>query len=210
MTARHAPALALLALLPALSRAAPPAADAPGARDSTLFTRPSGFLLSSATHATELPLDRVEFRVASGERVGKVAVEGRTFRYRYSLDPAAGGTASALATIRSYQAAAREAGGEVLLDLPGETTLRLRRADTEVWAHLQVSNPFAGYFLTVVERAAPEQAVAARAEALQAGPAASADQLQASLTASGHVEVPGLLFDTGRSALRAGAEVPLA
>jgi outer membrane protein OmpA-like peptidoglycan-associated protein len=192
--------LALAALLlPALALAGPPADDAPGVKDTTLFTRMPGFSLRAASHATELQFDRFEFKVAEGKKVAKVAVEGRTFRYRYTLDPASGPKPSSVQIMRNYQAAARQAGGEVLLDLPNETTLRLKRADAEIWAFVQTSHPFTVYNLTIVERAAMKQDVTA-----------SAEQLRAGLTASGHVEVPGLLFDTGQSVLRAESEGALA
>lgn len=72
------------------------------------------------------------------------------------------------------------------------TTLRFNKGANEVW--LQVtgfSSVEKMYFLTIVEKQAMKQDITADAKAMADG-----------LAAMGHVEVPGIFFDSGKSELK--------
>ena len=78
------------------------------------------------------------------------------------------------------------------------TTLRVSKDGKEVW--VQVDTAWnRGYYLTIVEKQAMIQEVVASAELFKTG-----------LSASGHVEVPGIFFDTGKAELKAESQPALA
>jgi outer membrane protein OmpA-like peptidoglycan-associated protein len=88
--------------------------------------------------------------------------------------------------IRNYQNAAKRIGGKVLFENDEMTTLRVTKEGKETWVSVE---PYGEQItLLIVERQAMQQDVAADANALQNG-----------LAQSGHVEVPGIFFDTNKS-----------
>ena len=78
------------------------------------------------------------------------------------------------------------------------TTLKVAKDGKEIWA--QVDTAWGGgYILYIVEKKAMTQEVVA-----------SADLFQKGLSATGHVEVPGIFFDTGKSDLKPESDAALA
>ncbi len=117
------------------------------------------------------------------------AVEGKRFEIRYvtktgSVPP------TPVAIIRNHQQAVARIGGTTVYEDQRYTTLKLAKDGKEIW--VQVDTAWGkGYFLTIVEKQAMVQEVVASAELFKAG-----------LNTTGHVEVPGIFFDTGKSVLK--------
>ena len=183
----------LLSLIAALTIPAAFAADnCGGCKDYPGLSRMPGY---SATGYQEQQFDSFTFTVTEAGKPKKVPVEGHLYKYEYRLDQGAT-PASALQILRNFQNAARASGGQVLWET-GEgndrtTTLRFNKGANEVW--LQVtgfSSVDKMYFLTIVEKQAMKQDITVDAKAMADG-----------LAAMGHVEVPGIFFDTGKSDLK--------
>lgn len=118
--------------------------------------------------------------------------------YKYDFDRSVKPAASSLQIIRNYQNAAKRLGGQVLFDDGRRTTIRLSREGKNVWVEVWPFNGGAGYNLFIVENEAMQQDVVANAEAFQNG-----------LKESGHVEVPGIFFDFGKSEVKPESEAAL-
>ncbi|HEY3381594.1 MAG TPA: OmpA family protein [Vicinamibacterales bacterium] len=137
--------------------------------------------------------DRVVFKTGKTTQ----AVEGRRFEIKYQTD--AGQTApSPLAIIRNHQQAVAKIGGAVQYEDQRYTVLKVSRNGQEIWAQVDTAW-MKGYLLTIVEKQAMVQEVIASAELFQSG-----------LKAAGHVEVPGIYFDTGKSELKAESDAAVA
>ena len=79
------------------------------------------------------------------------------------------------------------------------TTVRFNKGANEVWLQVRgLSSADKLYFLTIVEKQAMQQDVTVDAKAMADG-----------LTAAGHVEVPGIFFDTGKSVLKPESDAAL-
>lgn len=183
----------LFSLMAALTIPAAFAADnCGGCKDYPGISRMPGY---SATGYKEQQFDSFAFTITEAGNQKKVPVEGHLYKYEYRLDRGAA-PASALQIMRNFQNAARTSGGQVLWET-GEgndrsTTLRFNKGANEVW--LQVtgwSSTDKMYFLTIVEKQAMKQDVTVDAKAMADG-----------LAAVGHVEVPGIFFDFGKSELK--------
>lgn len=158
------------------------AGDLAGATDHPLFTRMPGFVISE--------YDTREFNsVAFTSTKGREEkVEGRYFYFEYRLksgekDP--GG----VAIKRNYVNAAKRLGARVTLDEPARAHLVVSRGTQETWVGLSAYGT--SYRLVIVEKAGMVQVVVANADALASG-----------LATAGHASVGGILFDTGKSALK--------
>jgi OmpA-OmpF porin, OOP family len=182
--------------LPAAGLSANKLADTKGYKDPTLFTRLPNYFLPSAGSFKESPFDAYEFTVTQGGKAVKQRIEGHTVKYTYSFDASAGAAPSPLQILRNYQAAGVKVGMETLFEGLGSgggykwITLRLIKDGAETWTEVKASNG-ATYYLTLVEREAMKQDVAASAEALANG-----------LKQSGHVAVPGIFFDFGKAEIK--------
>lgn len=182
MTARLA--LALLLLAPSLALATPP--DAKGCADHPLFTRlPNHFIY----RCSGAQFDAYKFRVGEGRKYREESIEGRLTQIIYNFDKAAGVPPSRLQVLRNYQEAAKAIGGEVLNEYDGRTTLKIAKDGAEYWA--EASEYGHAVTLRVVERKAMMQDVVA-----------NADAFAKDITATGHVAVYGIYFDTGLAALK--------
>lgn len=174
-----------LVLSASLSSGAPQAADqdARGCKDHPLFTRMQNMRI---VLCTMVEFDKFDFKTGKGT---SVPVEGKRFDIKYQIH--AGGVApSPLAIIRNYQQAIGAIGGTVAYEDQRYTIVKLAKDGKEVWA--QVDTAWSrGYFLTIIEKQSMAQEVKA-----------SADLFQSGLRATGHVEVPGIYFDTGKSELK--------
>jgi outer membrane protein OmpA-like peptidoglycan-associated protein len=157
--------------------------DIPGATDHPLFSRMPNFVIATAS-VQEFAAQ--SFINAKGK---EEQIEGKRFDYEYYLkdgekDP------GALAVKRNYVNAAKTIGGIVTRDEPARAHIVVRRGAQEIW--VLISAYGGSYRLTILERASMTQSVAASADALESG-----------LAASGHASVGGILFDTGKSELKA-------
>jgi OmpA-OmpF porin, OOP family len=170
-------------------------ADYKGYKDPTLFTRMPHYTLASEQAFSETPFDAVEFFVKSGTQ----RVEGHHLHYEYYIDESFTGTMpSPLQIVRNYEAAAKKIGGEVLSDDVRRTTLRIAKNGQETWASVEVFNEGRSYELHVIERQLMTQDVLADAAAFQSG-----------LKENGHVEVPGIYFDFGKSEIKPESDAAL-
>jgi OmpA-OmpF porin, OOP family len=196
-------AATLLAAEPVGAGAPAPLADHPGFKDPATFTRIPGYFLAAASSFVEKQFEAYLFHVTDGKKEARQSIEGHYYQYYYYFDRSRGPVPSALQVIRNYQAAAARIGGKVLHEQvrPGSalrTTLLLARGGRETWAEVQ-SGDGSSYYLRIVERQAMEQQVSASADALQQG-----------LAQTGHVEVPGILFDFGKAEVKPESEPALA
>jgi OmpA-OmpF porin, OOP family len=167
---------------PALLSAQANDADAKDCKDHPLLTRMQNMRIVSCK-TTEF--DQFAFKTTAGPQ----SVEGKRVEIRYAIK--AGGTApSPLAIIRNHQDAVAHIGGTGRFEDRRYSTLVVTSEGKEVW--VQVDTAWGGgYMLTIVEKKAMLQEVVASAEMFKTG-----------LRSSGHVEVPGIFFDTGKSELK--------
>jgi outer membrane protein OmpA-like peptidoglycan-associated protein len=132
-----------------------------------------------------------------------VAVEGRYSAYYYTFDLTRGAMPSSLQIVRNCQNAIRKIGGKVLWEdvrQTGweETTLFVERDGKEFWIHVDPSNGAYNYTVTIIQRESMTQDVIADAIAFKKG-----------LTEAGHVEVPGIYFDTAKADIKPESEAAL-
>jgi OmpA-OmpF porin, OOP family len=168
--------------------------DYNGFKDPSLFTRMPHYFLSSDHAFVETPFDAFEFMVKDGTQ----SVEGRHLHYTYDYDEAAGSSPGFLQIVRNYEAAAKKIGGEILSSDTRRTTIRIAKNGLETWVALEAFNGGSEYELNIIERQVMKQDVAANAAALQSG-----------LAQDGHVEVPGIYFDSGKSEVKPESEPAL-
>lgn len=190
---------AILALVPAVLiaipvQAAPQAkgasADAAGCKDHPLVTRMQNMRIVSCKTTD---FDRFVFKTG---KATQATVEGRRSEIRYQI--LSGQAPSKLAMIRNHQQAVAAVGGTSVYEDDRYTVLKLARDGKEVWA--QVDTAWGGgYVLTIVEKQAMAQEVVASAELFRTG-----------LKSAGHVEVPGIFFDTGKAELKPESDAAVA
>lgn len=165
-------------------------ADAKGCKDHPLLTRMQNMHIVSCK---TVEFDQFAFKTAKAVET----IEGRKIEIRYQIN--AGSVApSPLAIIRNHQQAVAKIGGTGQFEDRRYAVLKVSSEGKDVWT--QVDTAWGGgYVLTIVERQAMVQEVVASVALFQTG-----------LKASGHVEVPGIYFDTGRSELKPESEAALA
>lgn len=161
-----------------------PESDAAGCKDHPLLTRMQNMRIATC-RASEF----ASFAFRSGPGNQRTPVEGKRLETRYQI--LAGNQApSPLASIRNHQQAIRAIGGSVVYEDQRYTTLKVSKDGKEIWTEVDTAWG-GGYVLTIVEKQAMAQEVTANAELFRSG-----------LQAAGHVEVPGIFFDTGKSELK--------
>jgi len=168
--------------------------DFEGYKDPALFTRMPHYFLSTKDSLVETPFDAYEFPVKNGTQ----RVEGRHLHYTYDFDESAGTSPGFLQIVRNYQAAAKKIGGEILSDSVRQTTVRIAKNGQETWAAVEAFNEGREYELNIIERQLMKQDVVSDAVALRSG-----------LQENGHVEVPGIFFDFGKSEVKPESEPAL-
>jgi outer membrane protein OmpA-like peptidoglycan-associated protein len=168
--------------------------DYEGYKDPALFTRMPHYFLAGEDSIVDKPFDAFEFRAKDATQ----RVEGRHLHYRYDFDESAGTSPGFLQIVRNYEAAAKKIGGEVLYDDERRATIRIARNGQETWVALEAYNEGRLYELDIIERQLMKQDVVADAAALRSG-----------LLENGHVEVPGILFDFGKSDIKPESEPAL-
>ena len=165
--------------------------DKTGSKDPRLLTRMPGFYISGYK---DVQFDAHEFLVQTPKAVGKQHAEGHQTYWRYDITSAAAATPpSKLQIARNYQNAVERLGGKKMYDGgPGndyDSTFLISKNGTDTWIEL---NPIGTmYTLLIVEVQKMQQDVVANADALKGG-----------LADSGHVEVPGIFFDTAKSDIK--------
>jgi outer membrane protein OmpA-like peptidoglycan-associated protein len=157
-------------------------------KDPALFTRMPGFFLPEDDSVDEKEFDGADFDVPNAD---PKRVEGHLMRYRYVFDEAKGAGPGFLRVRRNYENAALRIGGKVVNSTDWNATLMVVKNGRETWVRIAGSSNHDDYELVIVEKAAMQQDVVANAAALASG-----------LAESGHVEVPGILFDTAQSTLK--------
>ena len=160
------------------------APDAAGCKDHPVVTRMQNMRIATCK-ASEF--DKFAFKTG---KASQEVVEGRKLEQRYQI--AAGEQApSKLAIIRNHQQAFAAIGGTTKHEDDRFTILNVSKNGKDIW--VQVDTAWGGgYMLTIVEKQAMAQEVTASAAIFEAG-----------LKATGHVEVPGIFFDTGKADLKA-------
>ena len=183
------PCAFVVCLAPAVLAA--PQKDAAGCKDHPLFTRMADMYVVSCKAAD---FDRATFKTGKATQEN---VEGRRFEIRYAL-PAGPPPPSPLAIIRNHQQAMAAIGGTTVWEDNRYTMLKVTKDGKEVWA--QVDTAWGrGYTLTILEKQAMVQEVVASAELFGAG-----------LKSTGHVEVPGIFFDTAKADLKPESDAAVA
>jgi outer membrane protein OmpA-like peptidoglycan-associated protein len=175
-----------------------PLKDFAGAKDTTLFTRMPGFFLVSPPAIVEKAFDRYEFFIKGEKARERKPIEGHVITYSYTLDRTAHQTPSSLEIMRNYQAAAAKLGGKVLWEDNYRTTILIAKDGKETWVEVGPVPAGYAYTLRIMERQAMEQKVLADAAAFKAG-----------LAETGHVEVPGIFFDTAKADIKPESEPSL-
>lgn len=165
--------------------------DAAGCSDHPLFTRMENMRL---VQCKTVKFDSFKFKTGKGT---ETVVEGKRFDIKYKIHDG-NEYPGALAIIRNHQQAITQIGGTVLFEDQRYTWLKIAKDGKEIWA--QVDTAWGkGYMLTIIEKQAMAQEVTASAELFQSG-----------LNTSGHVEVPGIFFDSGKSVLKPESEAAVA
>jgi OOP family OmpA-OmpF porin len=168
--------------------------DYKGFKDPELLSRMPNYYLTTSTSVQDKQFDSHEFQVKIRETE---RVEGRLRRYHYVYDPAAPTKVSALQIIRNYQGAMTKLGGTVVFEGPYKTTMRLQKDGKDIWVEV-APNSGSAYTLWIVEREGMKQDVVGNAEAFREG-----------IATTGHVEVPGIFFDTAKADIKPESEPAL-
>jgi OmpA-OmpF porin, OOP family len=165
--------------------------DTKGCSDHPLFTR---MLNTHIVFCKTVGFDSFKFKTGKGS---ETAVEGKRFEIKYQTNQGIE-YPGPLSIIRNHQNAISKIGGTVLFEDQRYTWLKVVHDDKEIWAQVDTAwNK--GYMLTIVEKKAMAQDVVASAELFKSG-----------LNTTGHVEVPGIFFDTGKSEIKPESEASIA
>jgi len=168
--------------------------DAEGCQDPPGISRMRGYHIDRCENAE---FDSVTMKDAKGN---DLAAEGARTTVYYRLDEGEK-LRSRVQIVRNYENAFKAIGGGAVfkVDDGGETYLHARTRDgQEVWAFLNAYNADIPS-ITLVQKAGMVQDVTATAASLGAG-----------LAETGHAEVPGIFFDTGKATLRPESDASLA
>ena len=177
----------LLALISGLIVAAPCAAeqkDAANCKDHPLLTRLPDYWIEACTLKQ---FDAYGFMVGKGK---PVQVEGLFTNIRYRPPANLTVKPSTLQVLRNVENAVKQVGGTLVATDSSKETLKLTKDGKELW--IEVWADYTGkYILTIVEKAAMAQQLAA-----------NADAFSNSLKTTGHIAVEGIYFDTAKSELK--------
>ena len=173
--------------------AAPPDlnSDTKGCSDHPLFTR---MLNNHIVFCKTVGFDSFKFKTG---KTSETAVEGKRFEIKYQINQGME-YPGPLSIIRNHQNAISKIGGTILYEDQRYTWLKVVNGDKEIWAQVDTAwNK--GYMLTIIEKKAMTQEVVASAELFKTG-----------LNTTGHVEVPGIFFDTGKAEIKPESEASIA
>jgi outer membrane protein OmpA-like peptidoglycan-associated protein len=168
--------------------------DRPGSKDPAIFTRMPNYVI---TDYREQQFDAYEFTIQKGTGTAKQHVEGHWTYWRYDFNQSAGAPPSKLQEQRNFQNAAERLGGKMMFNAgPNndyQSTYLIAKPGSETWVEVQ---PRGGMFtLLIVEVQKMQQDIVANADGLKSG-----------LAEAGHVEVPGIFFDTAKSDLKPASQ----
>jgi OmpA-OmpF porin, OOP family len=172
---------ALLAVLPALARAA----DKAGCADHPLF--PTRMPSYSLDNCRTQEFGAYEFTVGKGP---KSRVEGRFTELTYGYTGPRADEPSALSVVRNYENAITKVGGTVVFSDPNRwVTGKIAKDGQEAWVQAEKGN--GKIWLRIVEKKAMNQYVVADAAAFGND-----------IKATGHASVYGIHFDTGKAEVK--------
>jgi len=188
----------LLVALSALTLISPTPAsgqqvDRAGYKDYPGIPRVPGFILREYGDCTETAFDAYKFWVKENGKNVQQSEEGHMYYFRYRLKEGVT-QPSALQIHRNYQNAARSAGGKVLIDENGYSTILLNKGGKELWMEIHTTVGYV-YDLTIIEKEAMKQEVTLDA----AGMASS-------IADTGSVAIYGINFDTAKSDIKPESE----
>ncbi len=167
--------------------------DRAGYKDYPGIPRVPGFILREYGDCVETAFDAYKFWVKENGKNVQQSEEGHKYFFRYRLIQ--GQTPpSPLQIHRNYQNAARSAGGKVLIDENGYTTILLNKGGKELWMEIHTTESGV-YDLTIIEKEPMKQEVALDA----AGMASD-------IADTGSVAVYGINFDTAKSDIKPESE----
>jgi OOP family OmpA-OmpF porin len=153
-----------------------PRPDAEGCKDSPLVGRFPGSVITSCKDVAD---DAFSFTMASGKPNKRLEGEMHVLSYDFPK------TASKAQVVRNLNTAMRNAGYTFDYDSGDYGDFTVHRGKT--WIQIEISGG-GSYRETIVTETQLTQDVVATAAALSAG-----------LTSNGHMVIPGILFDTGKS-----------
>jgi len=167
--------------------------DRAGYKDYPGIPRVPGFILREYGDCVETAFDAAKFWVKENGKNVQQTEEGHKFWYRYRLIQ--GQTPlSPLQIHRNYQNAARAAGGKILIDENGFTTIRLNKGGKELWLEIEARVGYE-YDLTIIEKEPMKQEVVLDAAAMAS-----------SIADAGSVAIYGINFDTAKSDIKPESE----
>jgi OmpA-OmpF porin, OOP family len=161
--------------------------DMKGSKDHPLLTRMPDFHIGSYT---DKEFDKHEFLVQDGKKVSRVSIEGHKYYFQYDLNKGAKGPGD-LKVVRNIENALTQIGGKVLFEgeRPYSATIKLEKEGKETWVAVLAWPTL--FRLTIVEKEAMKQEVKANAEAMGND-----------ISATGHVSIYGIYFDTGKADIK--------
>lgn len=183
---------AMMSLSVAVASWAAGDADKPGSKDHPLLSRMPNFHIS-------------EYKVLDYDSYGFIGpdkkrgnVEGRKIYIEYKLDKGAAEPGE-LMIRRNIQDALTKIGGNVVFDdnFNKCSTIVLDKDGKETWVEVRSYNNM--YRLTTVEKKAMQQEVVATAEVMNKD-----------ISATGHVSVYGIYFDTAKSDIKPESDAAIA
>ena len=194
--------LTVLLAFPLMCDAQTPLTDYAGNQDPALFSRLPNYFLPSRVSVADKQFDTYTFTLnplKPGGRLEQKPVEGHFVSYHYVLDRTKSTSQpSAIQVMRNYQNAATRVGGKVLHEDQMRTTILITKDGQEIWVEVAPVMRGYEYWVRIVQRQEMKQDVVANAEAFKTG-----------LAESGHVEVPGIYFDTGKAEVKPESEPAL-
>ena len=170
--------------------------DAKGSQDPQLFTRMPNFKIYQYD---EKQFDSYKFRTTQGGKEVSQVAEGHLSYWKYFFDRSTGAAIpSRLQIMRNYEEAAAKVGGKKVYENSTMTTIKIVQDQKTIWVEVSPVPNGDEYILRILEQQAMKQDVVADAEALKAG-----------LQATGHMELKGIFFDTGKADLKPESEAAL-
>jgi outer membrane protein OmpA-like peptidoglycan-associated protein len=164
-------------------------ADRAGYKDYPGIPRVPGFVLRESGDCVETAFDAYKFWVKENGKNVQQSEEGHMYYFRYRIKQGVP-LPSALQIHRNYQNAARSAGGKILIDENGYTTILLNKGGKELWMEIHTTVGYV-YDLTIIEKEAMKQEVAI-----------DAASMASNIADNGSVAIYGINFDTAKSDIK--------
>lgn len=167
-------------------------ADARGGKDHPLLSRMPDFHISDYKES-----EFNSYGFIGGDKK-KVSIEGHKYYLEYKLNKGAAEPGE-LKIRRNIQNALKKIGGKVVFDdnFNRVSTIVLHKGGKESWVEVRSYNPM--YRITIVEKETMKQEVVADAAAMGND-----------ISATGHVPVYGIYFDTGKSEIKPESDAAIA